>query len=138
MFKVSAPAPKSTTKTAIKIVAACALVAAATASFNASAADVRWTVTVGSPYPVVVQPVPAYYPPVVVQQPQVVYQPPVVYTQPQVVYTQPPVVYTQPRVIYAPQQVVYVQPGHGHRHGHGYGHDRHDGQRMGYAQVVYR
>jgi hypothetical protein len=149
MFKVSASTPK--TKTATKLIAACALLAAATVSFNAAASDVRWTVTIGSPfpaaYPVVMQP--AYYPPVVVQQPQVVYQPPVVYsqpqvvyTQPQVVYTQPQVVYTQPRVVYAPQQVVYVQPGHGRHHGHDRGHDRHDdnrGQRMvGVTQVVYR
>jgi hypothetical protein len=129
--------------TATKLIAACAVVAASTVSFNAAASDVRWSVTIGVPAPVLVQAVPVYYPPVyqppvVYTQPQVVYtQPQVVYTQPQVVYTQPQVVYTQPRVIYPPQQVVYVQPGRGHHGHHGYGHEDRRGQHMGYTQAVY-
>jgi hypothetical protein len=118
------------------------------ASFSASASDVRWTVTIGSSFPVIMQPAAAYYPPVVAQQPQVVvYQPPVVYSQPQVVYTKPQVVYAQPQVVYiqprgvhAHRPVVVVQPTH--RRGYDRGHDRYDdhrGRRMvGYTQVVYR
>jgi hypothetical protein len=151
MSKVSTPAHHAASKTATKFIAACAVLAAATVSFNAHAGgNVNWTVTVGSSFPVVVQPVPAYYPPVVVYQPPVVYtqpqvvytQPQVVYAQPQVVYAQPRVVYAQPRVVYAPQQVVYVQPGHGRHHGYGHGYNRHHdnhGQRIvGATQVVYR
>jgi hypothetical protein len=120
---------------ASKVIVASALLAAAAVSMNAHASDVRWNVSIGLPFPVLVQPQVAYYPPpVVYQQPQVVYQQPqVVYQQPQVVYQQPQVVYQQPRVIYAPRPVVYAappvyrHPGHGHHGGHG----------RGYGQVGY-
>jgi hypothetical protein len=116
---------RSTSVKASKVIAVCALLAAATVSVNAHASDVRWTVSVGLPFPVVVQPQVAYYPPpVVYQAPQVVYQQPqVVYQQPQVVYQQPRVVYAPRQVVYAPQPVYYRHPGRGHHgeHGRGYG-----------------
>jgi hypothetical protein len=134
---------RSTSVKASKVIVASALLAAAAFSVNAHASDVRWNVSIGLPFPVVVQPAPVYYPPpqVVYQQPQVVYtQPQVVYTQPQVVYTQPQVVYPQPRVVVAPRQVVYGQPGYYGPQGHwNHGHRGQHGQpgHPGYGQVVY-
>ncbi len=123
-------------RSAIKIIAACAISVTTLASFNAFAGgDVRWSVSVGSTYPqnVVVYPAPVVvYParPVVYPAPVVVYPaPPVVYQQPpQVIYRPAPVVYySQPPVVYQPQPV-FVGP-HGHwRHGHG----RHPGHGYGY------
>jgi hypothetical protein len=133
---------RSTSVKASKVIAVCALLAAATVGVNAHASDVRWNVSIGLPFPVVVQPQPVYYPPqVVYQQPQVVYQQPqVVYPAPQVVYQQPQVVYQQPRVVYAPRPVVYApapvyyrHPGHGHHGNHG----QRGEHGRGYGQVGY-
>jgi hypothetical protein len=119
------------TLSATKFVAACAVLTAATASFNAYAGGrVGWSVTVGSSYPAPV-PVEVYPAPVVYPAPPVVYPaPPVMYPAPPVVYQPPPrVVYQPPQVIH-PAPVVYGYPGyygpprHRRGHGHGYGHYR--------------
>ncbi|NEX60442.1 hypothetical protein [Noviherbaspirillum galbum] len=93
----------------------------------ASANDVGWSVTLGTPAPV-------YSPP------PVVYAPQPVYTRPAPVYVQPAPVYVQPRPVYVRPSPVYVQPGayvqygapvvveerwyhkHHHGRGHAYGH----------------
>jgi hypothetical protein len=116
---------RSTSVKASKVIAVCALLAAAAVGVNAQASDVRWNVSIGLPFPVVVQPQVAYYPP------------PVVYPAPQVVYQQPQVVYQQPRVIYAPRPVVYAAPPVYYRHpGHGH-HGNHGEHGRGYGQVGY-
>jgi PXPV repeat (3 copies) len=120
-------------RNATKLIASCAVLMAAGASFNAYAGgNVSWSVTVGSPVyyepaPVYVQPAPVYY------QPAPVYvQPAPVYYQPAPVYVRPaPVVVYRPPVFVQPAPVVYPQPywgpgWRGHR-GHGHGHRDHGG-----------
>jgi hypothetical protein len=69
----------------------------------AQAADVSWSVTIGSPRPA----------------------PKVIYSPPPVVYTPAPVVYAPAPVVYAAPTVVHVPPGHlkkWHKHAHRYPH----------------
>jgi PXPV repeat (3 copies) len=119
-------------RNATKLIASCAVLMAAGASFNAYAGgNVSWSVTVGSPVyyepaPVYVQPAPVYYQPA-----PVYYQPapPIPVVQYRPVYVQPaPIVQYRP-IFVQPAPVVYPQPywgpgwrgyrGHGHHNGGG-------------------
>jgi hypothetical protein len=93
------------------LAAAAALLAAGAAHAHA---DVRWSVTIGSPG-VAVMPAPVYAPPPVVYAP-----PPVVYAPAPVYYAPAPVYYGP---TYAPAQVVYAPPRGHRRHGHERRHD---------------
>ena len=89
-------------------------VAIAAASGAAMASDVRFSVSVGVPPPVI------YAPPVVVAPAPVYYPPRVVYA-PAPAYS-----YYPPRVVYGPR--VVVAPWWAYRHGYGryWDHDRHE------------
>jgi PXPV repeat (3 copies) len=133
-------------RNATKLIASCAVLMAAGASFNAYAGgDVSWSVTFSSPQPVYYQPAPVYVQPApVYYQPVPVYvQPAPVYYQPAPVYVRPaPVVVYRPPVFVQPAPVVYPQPywGPGWRGHRGYGHGRHGGDddHGGRGRVVLR
>ena len=93
--------------------------AIAAASGAAMASDVRFSVSLGVPGPVI------YAPPVVVA-PGPVYDPPRVVYAPAPAYSYP---YYPPRVVYGPR--VVVAPWWAYRHGYGryWDHERHEHER---------
>jgi PXPV repeat (3 copies) len=131
-FVKAVPQLEIVMRNATKLIASCAVLMAAGASFSAHAGgNVSWSVTFSSPQPVYYEPAPVY-----VQPAPVYYQPAPVYYQPAPVYVRPaPVVVYRPPVFVQPAPVVYPQPQYwgpgwrGHRgHGHHRGHDDHGGR----------
>lgn len=88
--------------TAAKILAGAALVLGAPFAFAHGQPDVRWSVSVGSPYPA----------------PQIYSPPPVVYVQPQPVYVRPQPVYVERAAVVQYSQPVYVEEVRYRRFGH--------------------